>query len=210
MHLDALPHAVQDVAGIEQAADLSAWPEARGVVLVKEVAEGVGVGEDSLVVEVDWSIGTIGILGGPLANAREEMFEYVLGLLFDALAPTGTGCDGLQPLGAGEAETIVEVGEWFDQALLAAVVLPEDDGVEGKRTAHHAAMLTGGRVGVGMPMQQVISGVLPGTTGAVDGLDARAEQSGTEPPAQGMDQGRHDRTALLFAGACFCIVLKPT
>mmetsp|Transcript_15327 Transcript_15327/g.44352 ORF Transcript_15327/g.44352 Transcript_15327/m.44352 type:complete len:240 (-) Transcript_15327:818-1537(-) len=210
VHLDALPHAVQDVAGIEQAVDLSARPEARRVVLVEEVAEGVDIGEDSLVVEVDGGIGTIGILGRSLTYAREEMFEYVLGLVLDALASTGTGGDGLQPLGAGEAKTVVEVGEGLDQALLAAVMLPEYDGVEGECTAHHATMLTGGRIGVGMAIQQVIGGILPGTTGAVDGLNARPEQSGTEPTAKGMDEGRHDRTALLVAGTCLGIVLKPT
>ena len=210
MHLDALPHAVQDVAGIEQAVDLSSLPKARRMVLVEEVAQRTNVRQDRLIIKVYGSVGAVGILGRSLAHTGEKMFKYILGLLLNALPPTRAGSYRLQPLGTCEAEAIVKISKWFDQPLLGSLMLPEYDDVEGKGTAHHATVLTGWRIGVGLAIDQILRRILPRTAGSVDGLDARPEQTRLEATTQRMDEGNHYGPALLVTGAGFRIVLEPT
>ena len=209
MHLDALPHAVQDVAGIEQAVDLSSLPKARRMVLVEEVAQRTNVRQDRLIIKVYGSVGAVGILGRSLAHTGEKMFKYILGLLLDALPPTRAGSYRLQPLGTCEAEAIVKISKWFDQPLLGSLMLPEYDDVEGKGTAHHATVLAGWRIGVGLAIDQILGRILSRAARSVDRLDARPEQSRREATAQRVDEGNHNGPALLVTGAGFRVVLEP-
>ena len=209
VHFDTLPNAVQDVASIEQAADLGLLPKARRMVLVEKVTQRADVRKDRLIVKVYGRIGAVGVLGRSLADTGEKMFKNILGLLLNALPPTRTRSNRFQPLGTGEAEAIVEISKWFDQPLLGSLMLPEYDRVEGKSTAHHATMFAGWRIGVGLAIDQILGRVLPRTAGSVDGLDARPEQSRLEATAQRVDEGNHNGPALLVTGAGFRVVLEP-
>ena len=179
------------------------------MILVEEVAQRADVRKDRLIIKVNWGVGAIGVLGRSLADTGEKMLEDVLGLLLNAFPPTRTGSNRLQPLGTGEAKTIVEVSKWFDQPLLGSLMLPEYDRVEGEGPAHHATVVTGWRIGVGLAVDQIFGRIVPRTAGSVDGLDARIEQSRLEATAQRVNKGNHNGPALLVTGARFRIVLEP-
>lgn len=180
------------------------------MILVEEVTQRADVRKDRLIIKIHGGVGAVGVLGRSLADTGEEMFKYILGLLLNALPPTRAGGNSLQPLGTGEAEAVVEVSKWFDQPLLGSLMLPEYDRIEGEGTAHHATVLTGWRIGVGLAIDQILCRVLPRTAGSVDGLDARSEQSRLEATAQRVDEGNHNGPALLVTGAGFRIVLEPS